>query len=94
MAELASFLGFLRRGAQEVRRRRAARGRQARELPAPGERGPGGEALYLDVSVLGPGTASRVFVVGSGTHGIEGYSGSAAQRAWLRSRPRLPRTRR
>jgi hypothetical protein len=57
----------------------------------PGERGPGGEALYLDVSVLGPGDASRVFVVGSGTHGIEGYTGSAAQRAWLRGRPRLPK---
>jgi hypothetical protein len=57
----------------------------------PSERGPGGEALFLDVSVLGPGNASRVFVVGSGTHGIEGYSGSAAQRAWLRARPRLPK---
>jgi len=57
----------------------------------PDERGPGGEALYLDVSVLGPGDASRVFVVGSGTHGIEGYPGSAAQRAWLRGRPRLPK---
>ena len=57
----------------------------------PDERGPAGEALYLDVSVLGPGSASRVFVVGSGTHGIEGYSGSATQRAWLRGRPRLPK---
>src|SRR6185436_17288677 len=57
----------------------------------PDERGPAGEALNLDVSVLGPGNASRVFVVGSGTHGIEGYSGSAAQLAWLRSRPRLPK---
>src|SRR5512147_2685875 len=57
----------------------------------PGERGPGGEALCLDVSVLGPGDAARVFVVGSGTHGIEGYSGSAVQRAWLRGRPRLPK---
>jgi len=57
----------------------------------PSERGPGGEALFLDVSVLGPGSASRVFVVGSGTHGIEGYSGSAVQRAWLRGRPRLPK---
>ena len=57
----------------------------------PSERGPGGEALYLDVSVLGPGDATRVFVVGSGTHGIEGYCGSAAQRAWLRGRPRLPK---
>jgi hypothetical protein len=57
----------------------------------PNQRGPAGEALYLDVSVLGPGDASRVFVVGSGTHGIEGYPGSAAQRAWLRGRPRLPK---
>jgi hypothetical protein len=57
----------------------------------PWERGPTGEALYLDVAVLGPGSASKVFVVGSGTHGIEGYSGSAAQRAWLRGRPRLPK---
>lgn len=57
----------------------------------PAERGPGGEALYLDVAVLGPGDASQVFVVGSGTHGIEGYSGSAAQRAWLGGRPRLPK---
>lgn len=57
----------------------------------PGQRGPAGEALYLDVSVLGPGDASQVLVVGSGTHGIEGYSGSAAQRAWLRSKPRLPK---
>ena len=57
----------------------------------PDERGPGGEALYLDVAVLGPGNAARVFVVGSGTHGIEGYSGSAAQYAWLRGKPRLPK---
>src|SRR6185503_17357953 len=57
----------------------------------PSERGPGGEALFLDVSVLGPGNASRVFTVGSGTHGIEGYSGSAAQRAWLAGKPRLPK---
>ena len=57
----------------------------------PSERGPGGEPLYLDVSVLGPGDASRVFAVGSGTHGIEGYPGSAVQRAWLRGRPRLPK---
>ena len=57
----------------------------------PEQRGPTGEPLYLDVAVLGPGDASRVFVIGCGTHGIEGYSGSAAQRAWLRGRPRLPK---
>ena len=57
----------------------------------PSERGPSGEPLHLDVSVLGPGNASRIFAVGSATHGIEGYSGSAVQRAWLRGRPRLPK---
>ena len=57
----------------------------------PGERGPGGEPLYLDVAVLGAPEAPRAFVVGSGTHGIEGYPGSAAQCAWLRARPRPPK---
>jgi len=91
MAELESFSDSY----AEARRKfvDAARlaGAKLASYKHPSERGPGGEALYLDVSVLGPGDATRVFVVGSGTHGIEGYSGSAAQRAWLRSRPRLPK---
>jgi len=49
----------------------------------PREKGPAGEPLYLDVAVAGPADASRVLLAGSGTHGIEGYSGSAAQTAWL-----------
>ena len=57
----------------------------------PGERGPAGEPLYLDVAVLGVRGAPRAFVMGSGTHGIEGYAGSAAQCAWLRARPRPPK---
>jgi hypothetical protein len=57
----------------------------------PSAKGPGGEALYLDVAVLGPADASRILVAGSGTHGIEGYSGSAAQTAFLASAPQLPR---
>lgn len=48
------------------------------------QRGPDGEALYLDVARLGGEQASRMLVVGCGTHGIEGYSGSAAQTDWLR----------
>ena len=91
MAELESFSDSY----AEARRKfvEAARlaGAKLASYRHPSERGPGGEALYLDVSVLGPGDATRVFVVGSGTHGIEGYSGSAAQRAWLRGRPRLPK---
>jgi len=69
--------------------RRAGAKHQAYQHPT--ERGPSGEPLYLDVSVLGPGNAANIFVLGSGTHGIEGYSGSAAQCAWLRGRPRLPK---
>jgi hypothetical protein len=91
MVELEAFSGSY----AEARHRfvEAARraGAKLTSYKHPAERGPGGEALYLDVSVLGPGDASRIFAVGSGTHGIEGYSGSAAQRAWLRGRPRLPK---
>ena len=45
--------------------------------------GPRGEALYLDVAVLGRPDAPKVMVVGCGTHGIEGFSGAAAQTAWM-----------
>lgn len=47
-------------------------------------RGPSGERLFLDVAVAGDPQASRRLVVVSGTHGIEGYSGSAVQIAWLK----------
>jgi hypothetical protein len=42
------------------------------------------KGLYLDVATIGPADAERVFAVGCGTHGIEGYSGSAALTHWLR----------
>lgn len=45
--------------------------------------GPQGEALYTDVARLGPATASRLMLVVSGTHGVEGYYGSDCQIAWL-----------
>ena len=47
------------------------------------QRGPEGEQLYLDVAVAGDPAAPKRLVVSSGTHGIEGYSGSAVQAAWL-----------
>lgn len=46
--------------------------------------GPEGEPLFLDVARLGSPEAEHVFAIGCGTHGIEGYSGSAAQTNWLR----------
>lgn len=63
----------------------AARGAGATvyEYRHPLLKGPAGEPLCLDVAVAGPENAERMLVAGSGTHGIEGYSGSAAQTAWL-----------
>lgn len=91
MAELTAFSDSYAEARKKFLDAARRAGAKLASYQHPGERGPGGEALFLDVSVLGPGNAARVFVVGSGTHGIEGYSGSAAQRAWLRSRPRLPK---
>jgi len=58
-------------------------GAQLAHYPQAGERGPQGEALYLDVATLGDPGAPNVMVIGCGTHGIEGYTGSAAQSAWM-----------
>ena len=38
--------------------------------------GPQGEALYTDTAWLGDRAASKVLMVLSGTHGVEGYFGS------------------
>ena len=48
-------------------------------------KGPGGEALSIDVACLGEAFASRTLVLSSGLHGVEGYAGSAIQTAWLKS---------
>ena len=39
----------------------------------------GGEPLYTDVAVLGPENTSAALVLTSGTHGVEGFCGSAIQ---------------
>jgi hypothetical protein len=43
-----------------------------------------GEALYMDVASLGNPDAKTVLVLGSGTHGVEGFAGSAIQTGLLR----------
>lgn len=47
------------------------------------ETGPDGEPLACDAVWIGPENATRVLVVISATHGIEGFAGSAAQIGWL-----------
>ncbi|MBU9589647.1 DUF2817 domain-containing protein [Burkholderia multivorans] len=51
----------------------------------PVDSGPRGEPLYVDVARLGAHDATRALVVLSGTHGVEGYAGSAIQTSVLRS---------
>jgi hypothetical protein len=48
-----------------------------------GQQGPNGTELTIDFAQRGPTHASRVLVISSGLHGIEGYFGSAAQWTWL-----------
>jgi hypothetical protein len=49
----------------------------------PSATGPMGETLYLDAAWFGPRDAASVLINTSGTHGAEGYGGSAAQLAWI-----------
>lgn len=42
-----------------------------------------GEELFVDIAEVGPATGSNVVIVVSGTHGVEGYLGSALQRHHL-----------
>jgi predicted deacylase len=60
----------------------AAAGARIESHPHP-LRGVDGEALFVDVAEVGPADADHVIVVVSGTHGVEGYLGSALQRHHL-----------
>lgn len=68
------------------------KGGQLHRYPHPTLSGPQGEALSVDVACFGPASASRALLVISGTHGLEGFLGSAAQIAWMKSweAPTLP----
>ena len=46
--------------------------------------GPDGEEFFIDVSLVGPGNAKSVLLLISGTHGVEGFAGSAIQTGLLR----------
>lgn len=48
--------------------------------------GPDGSELACDVATLGPADAKQVLMINSGTHGAEGFFGSAVQISWLRNR--------
>lgn len=49
-------------------------------------KGPSGESLFTDVAYLGRPDAKKLLVLVSGTHGPEGYCGSAAQLQFLQAK--------
>jgi hypothetical protein len=51
----------------------------------PTAKGPKGEDLFVDVAIAGPDDAAQGLLLISGTHGVEGYAGSACQVGWLES---------
>lgn len=63
-------------------------GATLREWPHP-LKGPGGEGLAVDTAWLGPRDATRVLVLVSGTHGVEGFCGSGPQVGLLRGNATL-----
>lgn len=60
----------------------ALRGGRIESLRHPGS-GPDGEALWMDIASFGDPRPDNALVITCGTHGIEGYAGSAVQTAWL-----------
>ena len=57
-----------------------------RSYPHARASGPAGEPLFTDVARAGPADAARVLVMISGTHGVEGFCGSACQVGLLAER--------
>ncbi len=52
--------------------------------------GADGEPIHMDVLWRGPEAASRVLTISSGTHGVEGFCGSALQLQLVEDAPALP----
>ncbi len=67
----------------------ARRGGQCRSIQHPTQTYQG-RPLYSDIYWHGPKEAESVLVVISGTHGVEGFMGSAVQTHWLNVMPPLP----
>ncbi|HEY3533883.1 MAG TPA: M14 family metallopeptidase [Casimicrobiaceae bacterium] len=58
-------------------------GREVESHVHPHWRGANGEALAIDVVLLGPADAASLLVLSSGMHGVEGFAGSGCQVALM-----------
>lgn len=61
-----------------------AAGGRLRSYENPHAKGPGETRLFTDTAWFGPANAETVLLNTCGTHGAEGYGGSAVQTAWIR----------
>jgi hypothetical protein len=61
----------------------ARRGLSVASAVHPSRKGAKGEDLAMDSVLIGPTDAASLLIVTSGTHGVEGFCGSACQRALL-----------
>ena len=68
---------------QKFLRASAACGAKLTAYRHPFAKGPAREDIFIDVACLGPEAAATSLLVISGTHGVEGYAGSAIQTGWL-----------
>lgn len=62
-----------------------AAGARVESVRHPDRTGPGGMPIHMDAAALGPTDAPALLMVISGTHGPEGYCGSAVQTGLLAS---------
>ncbi|MGX1350517.1 hypothetical protein AB7M49_004093 [Bradyrhizobium elkanii] len=69
----------------EARQKFLAAAPKARAYPC-SIKGPSGEALFTDAAYFGRPDAKKLLVLVSGTHGPEGYCGSAAQLTFLHAK--------
>lgn len=77
-ADYAEARAKFRAAAQEA-------GGQLESYVNPNAHGPKGEELATDLAYFGPADARAIFVTNSATHGVEGFCGSGAQIAAIRS---------
>ncbi|MEU9236294.1 M14 family metallopeptidase [Streptomyces subrutilus] len=78
MADVAFPSDYARARADFLRAAEAA-GARLRSFALPGHRGPDGDELCVDTAYVGPPGPHKLLVTVSGTHGIEGFCGSACQ---------------
>jgi len=67
------------RARKDFLRAASAANARLRHFELPGYKGPDGGGLFVDTAYVGPATPTKLLVTVSGTHGIEGFCGSACQ---------------